>query len=190
MSRQGWPAICEINGMQDLQIRAVLETDLAQVLEIHNEVVLNTTAIYVSAPSTLEERRAWWLARINAGFPVLLALSRGQVAGFSTFGEFRGAWPGYLHSVEHSVHIRADFRGQGVGRALVTALFPLAARAGKHVMIGAIDASNVASLALHESLGFTRVAHVKEVGRKFERWLDLVFVQKFVGTLAPLAYPQ
>jgi L-amino acid N-acyltransferase len=98
------------------------------------------------------------------------------IAGFGTFGEFR-AWPCYVHTVEHSVHVRADRRGQGIGRALVVELLARAAAMGKHVMIAGIDADNAVSIGLHHSLGFARVGHFHEVGFKFGRWLDLVFME-------------
>jgi phosphinothricin acetyltransferase len=79
--------------------------------------------------------------------------------------------------------VRHDVRGQGVGRALVEALFPHALALGKHVMIGGIDAANDASIRFHERLGFERVAHFREVGHKFGRWLDLVFMQRFLDAL-------
>ena len=104
------------------------------------------------------------------------AASASGIAGFGTFGEFR-AWPGYRHSVEHSVHVRADCRGQGIGRALVLELLARAAGLGKHVMIAGIDADNVVSIGLHRSLGFTDAGHFHEVAFKFGRWLDLVFMQ-------------
>jgi L-amino acid N-acyltransferase YncA len=100
-------------------------------------------------------------------------------ARIRTFGEFR-AWPCYRYSVEHSVHVRADSRGRGVGRALVTALLGRAAAHEKHVMIGGIDADNAISIALHESLGFKVVGHFREVGYKFGRWLDLKFLQRLI----------
>ena len=89
--------------------------------------------------------------------------------GFASFGDFR-AWPGYRHSCEQSVHVRADQRGMGVGRRLVEALFPRAEALGKHVMLAAVDADNAASINFHERLGFVRVGHFREVGRKFDRW--------------------
>jgi phosphinothricin acetyltransferase len=103
-----------------------------------------------------------------------------EIVGFSAFGDWRGAWPGYRHTVEHSVHVRADRRRAGIGSQLVEALFPFAREQGKHVMIGGIDAANLASIRLHQRLGFSAVAHFREVGRKFDRWLDLVFVQRTV----------
>jgi L-amino acid N-acyltransferase YncA len=89
---------------------------------------------------------------------------------------------GNRYTVEHTVHVRHDVRGQGVGSTLVEALFPRAIALGKHVMIGGIDAANEASIRFHERLGFERVAYFREVGHKFGRWLDLVFMQRFLDT--------
>lgn len=165
---------------QDLMIRAARATDLPGILAIYNDVVASSTAIYALEPSTLQERATWLAARTEKGFPVIVAEVEGRVAGFASFGEFRGAWPGYRYSVEHSVHVSSEWRGRGIGTRLTSALFPLAAAMGKHVMIGAIDADNAVSLGMHERLGFQRVAHMPEVGRKFGRWLDLVFVQRYL----------
>jgi L-amino acid N-acyltransferase YncA len=111
---------------------------------------------------------------------VLVAVEGDRVLGFSSFGDWRGAWSGYRHTVEHSVHVAAKSRGCGIGGRLVEALFPLAAAMNMHVMIGGIDAANQGSLRFHERLGFQRVAHFRQVGHKFGRWLDLVFVQRFL----------
>jgi L-amino acid N-acyltransferase len=152
------------------------------VLAIYNEVIATSTAVYSLEPSTLEERQGWFRTRRSSGFPVLVALNTGNddVIGFASFGEWRGAWPGYRYTVEYTVHVRHDVRGAGVGRVLVEGLFPLARALGKHVMIGGIDAANDASIRFHERLGFERVAHFREVGHKFDRWLDLIFVQRFL----------
>ena len=163
-----------------MPIRDAETGDLPQILAIYNEVIATSTAVYSTEPSTLAERIEWFEQRRRRGFPVLVAAEGDRVLGFSSFGEFRGAFSGYRHSVEHSVHVGAGARGKGVGRNLVAALFPLAAAQGKHVMIGGIDAANDGSLRFHERLGFERVAHFREVGRKFGRWLDLVFVQRFL----------
>lgn len=161
-------------------IRPATAADLPGILDIYNDVVATSTAVFSLTPATLDDRRAWFEGRQQAGYPVLVAERDGAVAGFSSFGEFRGAWHGYRYSVEHSVHVRRDCRGQGLGGQLITALFAPALAMGKHVMIGGIDAGNAASLRLHERLGFERVAHFREVGHKFGRWLDLVFVQRFL----------
>lgn len=164
-----------------LQVHEAVEEDLPAILAIYNEVIATSTAVYALEPASLDERLAWLSARRTQGFPVLVAADGSRdVQGFSSFGEWRGAWPGYRYTVEHSVHVRVDRRGRGVGRVLVEALFPHARSLGKHVMIGGIDAANEASIRFHESLGFERVAHFREVGHKFGGWLDLVFVQRLL----------
>jgi L-amino acid N-acyltransferase len=161
-------------------IEELVEEDLPGLLAIYNDVIATSTAVYSDVPTTLAERREWWQARRRQGYPVLAARDESGVVGFATFGDFR-SWPGYRHTVEHTVHVRADRRGQGVGSALVRALLPRAAALDKHVMIGAIDAANDGSIRMHERLGFVRVGHLREVGRKFDRWLDLVFLQIALG---------
>ena len=163
-----------------LTVRAARADDVAAMTAIYNHVVATSTAIYTAQAASVPQRRDWFEQRTAAGFPVLAAEHDGELVGYASFAEFRGAWPGYLHSVEHSVYVREDCRRRGVGSALLRALFPPAAALDKHVMIGGIDAANDGSLRLHERLGFERVAHFREVGRKFGRWLDLVFVQRFI----------
>ena len=163
-----------------MEIRDAGEPDLPGLLAIYNEVVATSTAIYSYVPTTLEERTAWWRARVGTGYPVLVAVDDSGVLGFSTFGDFR-TWPGYRFTVEHSVHVRADTRGRGVGKELVKALFPRAAALNKHVMIAGVDAANEASIRFHERLGFEKAGHLREVGHKFDRWLDLVFLQRWIA---------
>lgn len=150
--------------------------DLAQILAIYNEVIRNSTAVYSEEEFTPARGAAWFDAKLQLGFPLIVARDESGVTGFGTFGEFR-AWPCYRHSVEHSVHVRADRRGQGIGRALLVDLLARAAAASKHVMIAGIDADNAVSIGLHRSLGFVSVGRFHEVGRKFGRWLDLEFMQ-------------
>ncbi len=161
-------------------LRDARTEDLPGILAIYNQVIETSTAIYNDDPVPLDDRGRWLAARRQQGFPVIVAMNGDAVAGFASFGEWRGAWPGYRHTVEHSVHVADGVRGQGVGRLLMEALFPRAREMGKHVMIGGIDADNEASIRFHERLGFDRVAHFHQVGRKFGRWLDLVFMQKLM----------
>jgi len=158
-------------------IRDAMQEDLIAMTAIYNDVLVNSTAIYRDDPATLEERTSAWQSRALQGYPTLVACEGGAVIGFASFGDFR-PWPGYRFTVEHTVHVHASFRGRGAGSALVNALIPRAAVLGKHVMIGGIDAENIASLKFHERLGFERVAHFRQVGFKFGRFLDLVFVQR------------
>jgi L-amino acid N-acyltransferase len=160
-----------------MEIRDAREADLPGLLEIYNEVIASSTAVFHDTPVSLDDRRRWWQARVAQGYPVLIAQDSAGVAGFATFGDFR-SWPGYRYTIEHSVHVRRDQRGRGTGTALVKALFPLASALGKHVMVAGIDAANTGSIRFHEKLGFEKVGQLREVGWKFSRWLDLVFLQK------------
>ena len=163
-----------------MHVRDASAADLAGILEIYNDVIATSTAIYAVAQTTLEERRRWLAARVDQGFPVLVAIEDDDVLGFSSFGDWRGQWNGYRYTVEHSVHVRADRRGTGIGRQLVEALFPRAIALNKHVMIGGIDAANAASIRFHARLGFTTAGEFSEVGHKFGRWLNLLFMQRFL----------
>jgi len=165
-------------------IRDAAENDMAAIAAIYNDVLASSTAIFNDRPTTAEERRDWWRGRSRQGFPTLVLEDSGAVCGYASYGDFR-SWPGYRFTVEHSVHIARDRRGQGAGTELMRALIERARQAQKHVMVGGIDADNAASLRFHERLGFERVAHLREVGFKFGRFLDLVFVELVLTSQAP-----
>ena len=149
-------------------------------MAIYNEAVETTTAIWNWTKVDLANRRAWFEARTSQGYPVLVAGGEGGGAlAYASFGDWR-PFDGYLHTVEHSVYVAAEARGRGLGAALLAALVEEARHLGKHVMLGGIEAGNEASLALHRKLGFVETARMPEVGRKFDRWLDLVFMQKML----------
>jgi L-amino acid N-acyltransferase len=150
--------------------------DLPGILEIYNDVIRTSTAVYSEVEVTEARGRTWFDGKIANGLPFIVARDATGVTGFGTFGEFR-APPCYGYSVEHSVHVRCNCRGRGIGRALVVELMARATGMGKHIMIAGIDADNAASIRLHQSLGFINVGHFHEVGFKFGRWLDLVFLQ-------------
>ena len=160
-----------------MRIRDATNGDLQAILAIYNDVVTNTTAIYDERPSTLDERQSWFDSRLRQGLPVLAAELDSEVVGFSSFGEWRSRW-GYRYTVEHSVHVRADCRGRGYGRALIEALFPRAAALGMHMMIGHIDSAAAASLRLHEKLGFTMIGTFREVAKLHSGWLSVVAMQR------------
>jgi phosphinothricin acetyltransferase len=161
-----------------MRIEDATDEDLPAVVAIYNEVIRTSTAIYREEPATLAERQAWNETRKANGYPLLVARTDdAPVAGFATFGDFR-AWPGYRYTVEHSVHVADGFRGRGIGTALMRVLLERGAALGKHVMVAGIDADNGGSIRMHERLGFEATGHLKEVGWKFGRWLDLVFMQR------------
>jgi L-amino acid N-acyltransferase len=163
-----------------MRIEDATDADLPAMLAIYNDVIRTSTAIYREEPATLAERQAWNETRKTHGYPLLVARTDGApVAGFATFGDFR-AWPGYRFTVEHSVHVADGRRGRGIGSALMRVLIDRGAALGKHVMVAGIDADNDGSIRMHERLGFERTGHLKQVGWKFERWLDLVFMQRLL----------
>jgi L-amino acid N-acyltransferase len=162
-----------------MRIRDAMEGDIDRVAAIYNEVLRTSTAIFNDRPVSVEDRVKWWRGRVEQGYPVLVALEGEAVVGFASFGEFR-SWPGYRFTVEHTVHVHSEFRGKDVGSALMRELIERARVAGKHVMVGGVDAENVASLRFHERMGFERVAHLREVGFKADRYLDLVLLQRWI----------
>lgn len=160
-----------------LIVRDATLEDAADILTIYNYAALNTTAVWTDGPADLASRRDWMSARQQAGYPLLVAMKGRDVVGFASFGDFR-PFPGYRHTVENSVYVDERHHRAGIGRSLVAALIERATGMNKHAMIAGIDGTNAASIALHASLGFAEVARMPEVGCKFGRWLDLVFMQK------------
>ncbi len=159
-----------------MDIRDAVEADMEAVAAIYNDAVANTTAIWNDSTVDVANRIAWLADRARAGYPVLVATSGGEIVGYASFGDWR-AFDGYRHTVEHSVYVRTDRHGRGVGKALMQALIGRARALGKHVMVAGIEAGNASSIALHEKLGFEHAGVLKQVGMKFGRWLDLAFLQ-------------
>ena len=164
--------------MQDKErlLREANESDLPAILEIYNEAILNTTAVYDYEPHTLEMRRAWFIAKQEAGIPVFVTEIAGKIAGFSSWGPFR-SWAAYRYTAENLVYVHPDYRGFGLGEQLTRLVIDAARKQGIHTLVAGIDASNETSIRLHEKLGFRRVARFEQVGYKFGRWLDLDFMQ-------------
>jgi len=160
-----------------MDIRDATEQHIEGITAIYNDAVEHSTAIWNDLKVDSANRLAWLADRRRAGYPVLVAVDAGdRVLGYASFGDWR-AWDGYRHTVEHSVYVRADQRGNGVGKLLLLELIERARGLGKHVMVAGIEAGNLASIGLHEKLGFEHVGHLKEVGVKFGAWLDLAFLQ-------------
>lgn len=154
------------------------------MLAIFNEAILNSTALYDYQPRTMQNMVAWFEAKRNGHFPVIgLEDGQGKLLAFGSYGTFR-AFPAYKYSVEHSVYVQQDHRGQGLGKTILQQLIAAARRDELHALIGAIDASNSGSIALHEHMGFRHVGTLPQVGFKFGRWLDLAFYQLLLDTPA------
>ncbi len=163
-------------------VRDATVDDMAAVNGLYNALIPTTTVAWTDTPEPLTDRLKWFEHQLQAQRPVLVADNDGYVVGYTTWESFRGAgkWPGYRHTVEHTIHVEQDHWGRGAGRRLITELIDRARIAGMHVMVGAVDADNTASIRFHERLGFQQVARMPEVGRKFDRWLDLVFMQLII----------
>ena len=165
--------------------RPVMDCGPAQleaIRAIYNDAILHTTALYEYQPRSAETIHAWWRAKQQAGYPVLgVERADGTLAGFASWGPFR-PFPAFKYSVEHSVYVAADSRGEGIGRRLLEAIVAEALRHEIHLLVGAIDATNTASLALHRALGFEHAGTIRSAGFKFGRWLDLEFWQRSLPT--------
>lgn len=152
------------------------------LLEIFNEAILNSTALYEYKQRTMDYMRDWFNTKDASNFPVIgVVSSTGNLMGFATYGVFR-PFPAFKYSVEHSVYIHTDYRGHGLAKKLMTKLIETAIEQDYHLMIGGIDADNSASIALHENLGFNHAGTIKQAGFKFGRWLDLAFYQLILNT--------
>ena len=162
-------------------IRPATEDDLPAILAIYNEAILTTTAIYQYQPHTLEMRRDWLREKQAGGFPVLAADVDGQVAGFGSLSPFRPA-AAYKYTVENSIYVAADRRGRGIGKALLAALIEAARQMEMHAIVAVVDAENAVSIGMHATLGFEQIGRFRQVGYKFGRWLDLVFMELVLDT--------
>jgi L-amino acid N-acyltransferase len=160
-------------------VRTAIEADLPALLVIYNDIIVQTTAVYDYEPHTLDMRKAWFEAKQKDRYPVFVAEEDQKLFGFSSLGPFR-AWAAYQFTAENSVYVAASERGKGIGRLLMAPLIAAAGDRHLHALIAGIDASNAASLRLHRSFGFEEVAHFKEVGYKFGRWLDLKFLERIL----------
>lgn len=153
-----------------------------QVLEIFNHAKLTSTALYDYAPRDLQQIEIWFSNKLTARWPILgLESSSGELRAFGSYGPFRN-FPAYKYTVEHSVYVAEGFRGQGLGQTILKLLIDRARQNDYHAMIGAIDANNSASCALHDKLGFELVGKLPQVGFKFGNWLDLALYQLTLNT--------
>lgn len=162
-----------------MHIRDAEPADLEAMRAIYNEVLASSTAIFSNIVRTSEAQARWFEERSTQGWPVIVGCCDGAVIGYATYGPFR-SWPGYRHTVENSIYLASHARGRGLGAVLLNALLERARAQGLHAMIAGIDGDNAASMRLHEKLGFTKVGELRQVGRKFDRWLDLVFYERLL----------
>ncbi len=165
-------------------IDCTFEAHAGSILDILNDAIVHSTALYDYEPRPLQSMVGWFGARRERDYPVIGAVdAAGTLLGFASYGAFR-AWPAYKYSVEHSVYVHREQRGRGIGRVLLQRLVERAREQQYHVLVGGIDVANAASIALHESVGFSHAGTIRQAGFKFGRWLDLAFYQLLLDTPA------
>jgi len=165
-----------------MQLKPCNEKQLPEILDIFNDAILNSTALYDYKTRTMETMNAWYEDKLKGNYPVIGVFDENDVLmGFATYGMFR-VRPAYKYTVEHSVYVRSDKRGMGIGKILLREIVIKATEQDYHVMVGVIDASNTVSLRLHENEGFVLTGIMKEVGYKFGKWLDAAFYQLILST--------
>ena len=163
-----------------MKVRPAKRQDLPGILEIYNDAVLKTTASYDYEPRTLEHRTTWFEDRTREQYPIFVAENEAkQVVGWSALNPFHTRM-GYRFTAENSVYVAASERGKGIGKLLLEPLITGAKKRGLHAIIAVIDAENEPSIRLHAHFGFEKVGLFKEVGFKFDRWLNVVYMERIV----------
>lgn len=158
------------------------KTYAEQILEIFNDAIVNSTALYDYHPRTMERINSWFEDKMKKNFPVIgLVEEDGRLLGFGSYGVFR-AWPAYKYTVEHSLYIQKDQRGKGLGKILLSEIIKNAIGQDYHCLVAGIDSTNRVSIGLHQSMGFECCGTIKHAGYKFSEWLNLEFYQMILPT--------
>ncbi|WP_338473233.1 N-acetyltransferase family protein [Niallia sp. XMNu-256] len=157
-------------------IREATVQDMEEILAIYNDAIVNTTAVYDYNPHTIEDLMAWYQKKVEGNFPVLVFEEDGKLIGYATYGPFRD-WAAYKYSAEHSIYVKSDEKGKGIGTILLKEIIQMAKDREYKTLIAGIDAANEVSIHLHQRLGFRHAGTIHHAGYKFNRWLDLVFYQ-------------
>jgi L-amino acid N-acyltransferase len=163
-------------------IKPCTASQLPEILDILNEAIVHTTAIYDYKPRDMDYMQTWFTEKQSGNYPVQGIFDQEDaLLGFVTYGPFRNR-PAYKYTVEHSLYVRLDLRGKGLGRVLLREIIREAESRQCHALVGGIDASNAISIRLHEREGFVHCGTIREAGYKFGRWLDLAFYQLILKT--------
>jgi phosphinothricin acetyltransferase len=161
--------------MDEVTVRMATEADLPAVREIYNFYVRTSTCTFQEKEDTEAERLAWFRGR-GPAHAVIVAEKAGEVVAWASLSPWNRR-SGYVKSAEASVYVKEGMHRRGLGRRLLEELIELGRAAGLHTILGGACTEQPASIALQEALGFVRVAHFRETGRKFGRWLDVVYLQ-------------
>jgi phosphinothricin acetyltransferase len=161
--------------MSDLTLRPAVDADLRAINDIYNHYVLHSTATYQEEPETMQGREAWF-TRHGLMHPVIVAEVDGLLVGWGSLSAFHSR-SAYRRTVENSIYVHPAHHRRGIGRTLLVDLIRLARDAGHHTIIALIDGDQPASVGLHAAHGFREAGHLREVGFKFGRWLNVVQMQ-------------
>ncbi|ENV45740.1 MULTISPECIES: GNAT family N-acetyltransferase [Acinetobacter] len=164
--------------MSAVQIREANVNDLESIRDIYNQEILNGTATWNHTAMALSDIQTWFKALQDQNNPILVAEHQptGKVIGYANYDEFRSI-QGFYKTIEHAVFLHHDYTGQGIGKQLLLRLMEIATSQGMHIMVAAIDSENIASIYLHQKLGFIQTGYMPQVGEKFGQWRDLVLLQ-------------
>ena len=162
-------------------VRCSYDQHARAVLDILNDTIVNSTALYDYEQRKFESMISWFESKKRGNYPVIGVEQSGELLAFASYGAFR-QWPAYKYSIEHSVYVRADQRRRGLGQWLLRELIKCAERQNYHLVVGGIDVTNEPSIRLHQKLGFTHAGTISHAGFKFGRWLDLAFYQLILET--------
>ena len=156
-------------------IRPAVAEDLPAINDIYNHFVLHSTCTYQEEPEPLEGRRAWFLHHSERQ-PVIVAVYEGKVVGWGSLSAYHPR-SAYRNTVENSVYIHHDFHRQGIGSLLLQELISFARKLGHRAIIAAIDGEQAASVSLHAKFNFQHVGRFRQIGFKFGRWLDVIYME-------------
>lgn len=158
------------------EVRYATEDDVPQIARIYNDAIENTTATFDTEPKTIENRLKWYRNRTK-DYPVIVATIDGSVVGWAELKPF-GARGAYRYTVENAIYVAPDAHRRGIGSALLRKLVDIAIEKRFHVILALVVNGNEGSIRLHKKLGFEQVGLLREVGRKFGTWLDIVTLEK------------
>ncbi|HLR19398.1 MAG TPA: GNAT family N-acetyltransferase [Staphylococcus sp.] len=164
-------------------IRHAIISDLPNILEIYNDAIVNTTAVYTYNPQTLASRELWFNKKMNNNEPIIVYEEQGEAIGYATYGSFRD-WPAYQYSIEHSIYVNKNHRGKGIASQLLSEIICHAQSKGYKTLVAGIDATNEYSIYLHKKFNFTHSGTIHNVGYKFDKWLDLAFYQLDLSSIS------
>ncbi len=164
-----------LNDKLSIKIRHATQGELIAINDIYNYYVLNSTCTFQTEPESMKNRRVWFKEH-GPKYPLIVAEEDGEVIGWASLSKFKKR-EAYRPTVESSIYIRNDRLFKGIGAVLLSELIKSAGEIGYHSIIAVISSDQGPSIKLHEKNGFIKVAHLKEVGRKFDRWLDVLYYQ-------------